>query len=62
MDHDPLAVRLVMALMLFVVAAFLLALAFWLHSPGPAEVRTSFVTPRSEPPAGYPRGSGPERS
>jgi hypothetical protein len=33
-------VRLVMALMLFVVAAFLLALAFGLHSPGPGEVRT----------------------
>ncbi|MEI2421141.1 hypothetical protein V6O07_12780, partial [Arthrospira platensis SPKY2] len=43
MDHNPrlaLAVRLVMALMLFVVSAFLLALAFGLHSPGPGEVRT----------------------
>lgn len=43
MDHDPrlaLAVRLVMVLMLFLVAAFLLALAFGLHSPGPGDVRT----------------------
>lgn len=43
MAHDPrvaLAVRGTMAVLLFIVAAFLLALAFGLHSPGPGEVRT----------------------